>query len=185
MSVDRRHLEQYVTDVWFSRMNAATPDDPLLLIAAERWTGLQQPENAAELADAIAALKPAEAGIKRLAEQQASGFFDPPFDAHLPRLQMEARTALGTAKKRVAAATPKRLDVSILIEDSQIRKAWDEADLPLRRELLRLVIRRVAVTKGRRGRNVFDGPSRVEIHWLDQPDPWLVPVDQDALDEAT
>ncbi|MGW4898075.1 recombinase family protein [Kitasatospora sp. NPDC004240] len=184
VSVDCQCIEGYVTEAWFSRMNAATPDDPLLLIAAERWAGLQHPENVEELADAIAALKSAEAGIQRLAEQQASGLFDPPFDTHLPRLQMEARTALENAKKRVTAATPKRLDVSFLMEDARIRKAWDQADLPLRRELLRLVIRRVVVMKGRRGYNLFDGPGRVEIHWLDQPDPWLAPPYQGDFGQA-
>lgn len=32
-------VEQYVTEAWFSRMNSAQPDDPFLLIAAERRTG--------------------------------------------------------------------------------------------------------------------------------------------------
>ncbi|RAJ44745.1 resolvase-like protein [Kitasatospora sp. SolWspMP-SS2h] len=184
VSVSRARLEEYVTEAWFSWMNAAEPDDPLLVKAAQRWKGLQQPDNGSELAEAAAALKSAEAGIKRLVEQQASGFFDPPFDTHLPTLQAEARAALENAKRRVADASPKRLDVSFLLEDAAIRQAWAEADLPLRRELLRLVIRRVAVTKGRRGCNVFDGPSRVEIHWLDQPDPWLKPKDQGSFAAA-
>lgn len=183
VSVSRKVLEEFVTEAWFTRMNSAKPDDPLLLVAAERWTGLQQPESAAELADAMAALKTAEAGVARLTAQQASGLFDPPFDAHLPRLQAEARSALASAKKRVAEATPKRLDITFLLEDRSIRKAWDDAELGLRRELLRLVIRRVVVRKGRRGQNYFDGPARVDIHWLDQADPW-VSLNREELEEA-
>lgn len=179
VSVSRKVLEQYVTEAWFSRMNSAQPDDPLLLIAAERWTGFQQPENAAELAEATAALRAATAGVQRLAAQQASGLFDPPFDAHLPKLQTEARAALDNAKKRVAKATPKRLDITFLLDDARIRQAWESADLGLRRELLRLVIRRVVVRKGRRGQNFFDGPGRVDIHWLDQADPWLPPASEE------
>ncbi|MFF1905978.1 recombinase family protein [Kitasatospora sp. NPDC058218] len=182
--VTRALLEEYVSEAWFSRMNAAQPDDPLLLIAAERWTGLQQPENSAQLAESIAALKAAEETVERLVAQQAVGLFDPPFDTHLPRLQAEARAALENAKQRVAAATPKRLDVTFLLEDTRIRKAWAEADLPLRRELLRLVIRRVVVRKGKRGRGPFDGSGRVEIHWLDQADPWVAALGQSALEQA-
>ncbi|MFF1790673.1 hypothetical protein ACFVX9_29935 [Kitasatospora sp. NPDC058243] len=171
VSASRNLLEDWVVEAWFSRLNGADIDDPLLVIAAERWTGYQQPENAAKLADAVAALAAAEGVVRRLAKQQTDGFFDPPFDAHLPKLQAEARAALLTAKEKVAAATPKQLDVTWLLEDASIRKAWNDADHELRRELIRLLVRRVVVAKGHRGVE-FDGDSRIEIHWLDEPDPW-------------
>ncbi|GLW74941.1 hypothetical protein Kpho02_72380 [Kitasatospora phosalacinea] len=171
VSVSRRLLEEWVVEAWFSRLNAADIEDPLLAVAAERWTGYQHPETAAVLADAVAALATAEATVRRLAQQQAEGFFEPPFDTHLPKLQAEARAALVAAKQKVAEATPKRLDVSWLLEDGTIREAWAEAGHELRRELIRLLVRRVVVSKGRRG-IPFDGKSRVEIHWLDEPDFW-------------
>jgi hypothetical protein len=172
VSVSRRILEEWVVEAWFSRLNAAAIEDPLLIIAAERWTGYQHPETAEQLADAVAALATAEATVKRLAQQQADGFFEPPFDAHLPKLQSEARNALVAAKQKVADATPKRLDVSWLLEDQSIRRAWADASQALRRELIRLLVRRVVVTKGSRGGH-FDGESRIDIHWLDELDPWL------------
>ncbi|MGW7449590.1 recombinase family protein [Kitasatospora sp. NPDC054795] len=171
VSASRKLLEDWVVEAWFSRLNGADIDDPLLVIAAERWTGYQQPENAAKLADAVAGLAAAEGTVRRLAKQQADGFFDPPFDTHLPKLQAEARAALLTAKAKVAAATPKQLDVTWLLEDASIRKAWKAAGHELRRELIRLLVRRVVVSKGHRGVE-FDGDSRIEIHWLDEPNPW-------------
>ncbi|MFD3943280.1 recombinase family protein [Streptomyces sp. NPDC058579] len=185
VSVTRSILETYVTEAWFTKLNTAQPDDPILQIAAERWAGLQQePADAERMAKAVSALKAAEAGVERLAKQQADGFFDPPFDTHLPRLQVEARAALAKAKKEVAEATPKKLDVSFLMEDATIRAAWEEAALPHRRDLLRLALRRVVVTKGRRGYNIFDSDERVEIHWLDSPDPWASALTPEDLEQA-
>ncbi|MFJ8853801.1 hypothetical protein [Streptomyces sp. NPDC102437] len=166
-------------------MNTAQPDDPVLQIAAERWAGLQQePADAERMAKAVSALKAAEAGVERLAKQQSDGFFDPSFGTHLPRLQVEARAVQAKAQKEVAEATPKQLDVSFLMEDATIRAAWEEAALPLRRDLLRLVLRRVVVTKVRRGYNVFDGDERVEIHWLDSPDPGVSALTPEDLEQA-
>ncbi|MFF3069694.1 recombinase family protein [Kitasatospora sp. NPDC057936] len=173
VSVTRTTLEKHVTSAWFDRMNAGDETDPLLWIAAERYAGLQNPETAEELADALAAQKAAEQRVQRIAEQQAAGMYDPPFDVHLPRIQAEARAALQTALDRVAALAPKKLDIGWLLEHEQISEAWENADYALRRDLLRLVIRRLVVTRGTRGDNRFD-PARVEIHWLDQPDPWAL-----------
>ncbi|MFC9329030.1 recombinase family protein [Kitasatospora sp. NPDC057015] len=173
VSASRQLLEEWVVEAWFSRLNGADIDDPLLVIAAERWSGYQQPDNATKLADAVAGLAAAEGAVRRLAKQQADGFFDPPFDAHLPKLQAEARAALLTAKEKVAAATPKQLDVTWLLEDASIREAWQAAGHELRRELIRLLVRRVVVSKGYRG-GQFDGGARIETHWLDEPDPWAV-----------
>ncbi|MFD0404716.1 recombinase family protein [Kitasatospora sp. NPDC127116] len=179
VSVNRKVLEPWVVEAWFSRLNGAEIDDPLLIVAAERWTGYQHPETAEQLADAVAALAAAEAAVQRLAKQQADGFFEPPFDTHLPKLQAEARAALVAAKQKVAEAMPKRLDVSWLLEDGSIREAWGRAGHELRRELIRLLVRRVVVSKGHRG-IPFDGMSRVEIHWLDEPDPWAAQEEDSA-----
>ncbi|MFD0257499.1 hypothetical protein ACFVH7_04365 [Kitasatospora indigofera] len=50
----------------------------------------------------------------------------------MPKLQAQARNALLAAKQKVAAATPKRLDVSWLLEDESIRQAWEDAGHELR-----------------------------------------------------
>ncbi|MFD8315874.1 recombinase family protein [Kitasatospora purpeofusca] len=180
VSVLRLQLEEYVAMQWFSRMNAGNVDDPLLWIAAERYAGLQDPETAEELSDALAAQKTAEARVQRIADGVAAGMYDPPFDAHLPRLQSEARAALQAAVERVAELAPKKLDIGWLLDDEKTAEAWEAADHWLRRDLLRLVIRRIVVAKGVRGHNTL-GPARVEIHWLDQEDPW---VPKDDVGEA-
>ncbi|MFE3113523.1 hypothetical protein ACFXKJ_24065 [Kitasatospora indigofera] len=50
----------------------------------------------------------------------------------MPKLQAQARNALLAAKQKVAAASPKRLDVSWLLEDESIRQAWEDAGHELR-----------------------------------------------------
>ncbi|MFI6444732.1 hypothetical protein [Kitasatospora sp. NPDC050543] len=148
----------------------------LVIIAAERYTGLQHPESAEALSEALAALATAQASVQRLVEQQAAGLYEPPFDAHLPRLQQEARAALTKAHEDVAKATPKRLNVDFLLDEEMAWAAWDAADNQLRRDLFRLAIRRVVVSKSARGVRTFNGDGRVEIHWLDEPDPWAPTV---------
>ncbi|MFJ1757039.1 recombinase family protein [Kitasatospora sp. NPDC088134] len=172
VSVKRTTLEQYVTLAWFSRVNSGDAEDELLWIAADRYAGLQDPAGAEALAEALAAEKVARARVQRIAEHQAAGMYDPPFDVHLPRLQAEARAALQMATEQVAACSSNRLDIGWLLDHEQTEEAWEAADLPLRRDLLRLAIRRVVVAKGVRGQNGLS-PDRVEIHWLDQPDPWI------------
>jgi hypothetical protein len=139
----------------------------LLDAVAARYAALKDPKTTEETQEAIAALKTAEAGIQRLVDQMAAGMYDPPFDAHLPRLQEEARAALIVAKARVAKIAPQGVDISFLREPETAYAAWDNADIGLRRDLVRLAIRQIFVKKATSRRKGFDGAARVRIIWHD------------------
>jgi hypothetical protein len=164
-TVLRTLLEDYIRDAWVSRLKAADDGDPLLKAVAERYAALRDPKTSAEAEEAIAAFKTAEAAVQRLVDQMAAGMYDPPFDTHLPRLQEEARAALIVAKARMEKIMPQSVDISFLREPETAYAAWDGASPQLRRELVRLAIRKIYVSKAEARFKPFDGPSRVRIVW--------------------
>lgn len=162
--VQREALERYLRDRWVAWVSTREPSDPVLATIAERYTALRRPADAAELREAQATLKGAENAVRRLVEQQAAGMFEPPFDTHLPRLQAEARSALGTAKDRLAKLSPEIIDISFLLAADSALDAWETADAERRRDLLHAAVSKVWVKKGVRGHH-FDGAKRVKIEW--------------------
>ncbi|WP_330299921.1 recombinase family protein [Streptomyces sp. NBC_00503] len=166
-SVLRTALELYVRDAWVARLSAADDDDPLLVAVAERYAALTEPKTSEDAHEVIAAVRTAEAGIQRLVDQMAAGMFDPPFDKHLPRLQEEARAALIIAKARAAKLAPQRVDITFLRDADMAQMAWDGAAPEMRRELARLAIRQIFVSKATGHCKGFDGDARVTIIWHD------------------
>lgn len=69
--------------------------------------------------------------------------------------------------------------MSFLMEEESAKAAWDDADLALKRDLLRLAVDKVTVCKvpdGETvGKNTFQGDRRVTIEWakptVDHADP--------------
>jgi hypothetical protein len=159
-------LELYVREAWVTRLSTADPEDPLLAEVAERYAALSRPSGVDGYQEAQAALRSAEAGVQRLAKQQADGLFDPPFDVHLPALQREARAALSAAQSAVAAFTQQRVDISFLLDHETATETIEGASLETRRDLLSVAIRRIWVTKAEgASRKPFDGRSRVRFEW--------------------
>ncbi|MDI5969725.1 recombinase family protein [Streptomyces sp. SL13] len=172
-SVMRTALELYVRNRWVSRLSAAEDDDPLLPAVAERYGALQDPRTTAEAREAWAAVEAAERGVERLVQQMAAGMYEPPFDAHLPALQAEARAALLVAKARAAKAAPSVVDLTLLREAETAQQMWDSADVALRRDLARVAIQRIYVSKAAGHCKGFDGDSRVTIVWHGEADPMI------------
>ncbi|MFD7776679.1 recombinase family protein [Streptomyces sp. NPDC059753] len=160
-------LEKYVTHAWLERLTNADEDDPLLIVVAQRWGALTQPEETAEIEAARGQLKAAEAKMERLLrdrreglyEGPASRFFEPAWE-DVNRDMAEARTVL----RQVGGGA---VDIGFLLEPEQAREAWESADLTMRRELLRLAIDQVLIKKvtTTAGRARFNGLERVEIRW--------------------
>ncbi|MET7939617.1 recombinase family protein [Streptomyces sp. NPDC005302] len=166
-SVYRPPLEEFVSWAWLERLTNADEEDPLLIIVAQRWGALTQPEETAEIEAARAQLKSAEATMERLLRDRRAGlyegpaarFFEPAWE-DVNRDMSEARDAL----KSVGGAS---VDIGFLMEPEQAREAWDAADLPMKRELLRLAIDQILIKKvsTTSGRARFNGLERVEIRW--------------------
>jgi site-specific DNA recombinase len=117
--------------------------------------------------EAVAAVKAAEAAIEQLANDRAAGLYAGAMGKHFPRLVTEAEDTLRTAQEHAASLTQGVLDITAFDDGLMLVKAWASADMPLKRDLLRVAIERITVrqrTAIRRGAP-FDGDARVTIEW--------------------
>ncbi|MGA4845682.1 recombinase family protein [Streptomyces sp. G5(2025)] len=161
--------EEYVFQRWSARLHSADLDDPLLAIVAERWAARKDPQASEEEQTARAALADAERVLSRLWQDRRAGLFDGPSERFFAPQLTEANAAVMAAQKEldgIQGAGP--VDISFLLELGQQREAWEAADLPLKRDLLRLAIRRIRVRRAPKRGVQFDGDSRMEINWLDE-----------------
>jgi DNA invertase Pin-like site-specific DNA recombinase len=162
----RPPLERYVVDSWLARLTNADPEDPLLAAVASRWAALTKPEESAELQEAMAVLSASEATLERLLRDRRAGLYEGPAARFFEPAYAEAMESYNHASRVVREHGGYGVDITFLMEESSAREAWEEADLDLRRNLLRLAIDRVVISKAPdRGVARFDGDSRVTIHW--------------------
>lgn len=162
--------EEYVFQRWSARLHSADLDDPLLVIVAERWAARKDPQASEEEQTARAALADAERVLSRLWQDRRAGLFDGPSERFFAPQLTEANAAVMAAQKAldgIRGTGP--VDISFLLDLEQQREAWEAADLPLKRDLLRLAIRRIRVRRAPKRGVQFDGDSRMEINWLDEP----------------
>ncbi|WEV27926.1 recombinase family protein [Streptomyces sp. 71268] len=170
-TVMQARIEEYVFGRWAAEVSRASIDagDPLMLAVAERWQALTQPEQTEEARAAIAAVKAAEAAIEQLANDRAAGLYRGAMGKHFPRLVAEAETTLSDAQEHASTFSVKGLDVTMFDETSMLHARWEAADDALRRDLLRLAIDKVTVSRGTRGAR-FDGDDRCVITWAHPAD---------------
>ncbi|WP_181011343.1 recombinase family protein [Streptomyces sp. SM10] len=166
-SVMRSYLESYIYDEWTAAILAARVDDasPLMVAVAERWVALTKPEETTEHQEALAAVKGAEKALEQLALDRRAGIYSGVMGRFFPRLVEEAEADLAAASER-AAEYGGPVDLSIFDEPEMLSDAWQAADDDLRRDLIRLAIDRVTITRGRRGRP-FVGEDRCVIKWAE------------------
>jgi hypothetical protein len=160
-------IEEYVYGKWVDMIHGASVDDgdPLMIAVAQRWAALTAPEETEAANDAHAVLKAAEADIERLANDRAKGLYDGAMGKHFGRLVAEAEATLADAKQRYDSLSGHVVDLTMFVDASLFEEAWDAADLPLRRDLLRVGIDKITVTQASRRGAPFDGDARCDIKW--------------------
>ncbi|MFF2546465.1 hypothetical protein ACFVUY_28420 [Kitasatospora sp. NPDC058063] len=158
-------LEGYVFDCWGEMLGNAHPDDPLVPAVGQRWGALNNPQDAAAAAAARERIAMAEAPVRQLADDRAAGLYAGEMGKHFPRLVREAEARLTTARDHLKELSPTHVDVGFLIgQPENATRFILDADPAARRELLRLAIDKIWVSKGRQGYR-FDGEKRVRIEW--------------------
>ncbi|MFE2012308.1 recombinase family protein [Streptomyces sp. NPDC059491] len=170
MSAMRSLIEEYVYAKWREAVLRAdiSDADPLMVAVAERWVALTKPEETDEHRHALAAVKAAEKALERLAEDRGAGIYDGAMGRFFPRLVAEAEADLASAQRR-ASEFNGRVDLTLFDDFDALDAAWRAADGDLRRDLIRLAVDRVTVTKGARRGAPFDGDARCAIAWA-QPE---------------
>ncbi len=163
-------LEEYVFARWLDRLTAADNDDPILHAVSERWAAQVKPEESQEEQAARTTLRAAEVALEDLLkaryerkefEGAAARYFAP--------MLADANAAVEAAREKLSRyLTAGPLPLPFLSLDREdLEAAWEAADLPLKRDLLKLAIDRVAIAKAPRQGAPFDGDARVTIVWAE------------------
>ncbi|MGW2591651.1 recombinase family protein [Streptomyces sp. NPDC001515] len=163
-SVYRPPLEAYVVSRWLDRLTTAELDDPLLAIVATRWAALTRPEETQESREAAAVLKASEAALERLLRDRRAGLYEGPAARFFDPAYREAMDDYNQAQAQLREHTGSVPDITFLTARDSAQEAWDEADMDMRRDLLRLAIDTVELTKST-NHGPFNGDERVTIHW--------------------
>lgn len=169
-SAMRQRIEDYVFSRWFAEVAYAKMFDPLMIAVAERWAALTVPEASEEAREAIAAVKAAEAAIEQLANDRAAGLYNGTMGKHFPRLVSEAEETLRSAQENAASHAGLNVDLTMFDNHEMLDAAWEAADTPLRRDLLRVAIDEITVTQASRRGAPFDGDARCDIRWAQVTD---------------
>ncbi|MFI0980407.1 recombinase family protein [Streptomyces sp. NPDC021093] len=168
-SAIRGSLERYVVECWRDRLLRAEPNDPMLVVAAQRWLALTRPDETAEIAATRAAAKAAESAVQRLLADRQAGVYEGPAARFFNPMLEQATRDVEVSGKALRDLAGSSVDISFLLEETTAIEAWESADAALRRDLLALAIDEIYVSKCVRhtGRNGFDGRDRVKIRWAE------------------
>jgi DNA invertase Pin-like site-specific DNA recombinase len=161
-------LDDYVTGAFLHRLPALEPIDPLLAAIADRWVQQKDPEVFAKR-DAIEAEIREESA--RLTDLEEARYVRGEFNGadaieRYNRLAGRLRWRIEGLRTDMANMPLPSVDISPLLEGELLQEAWEAADLPRRRDLLRLAMDHVTVSRGERGKR-FDGRERCVIGWAD------------------
>lgn len=165
--VQRRAVREYVTDAWLARMGSAEEDDELMIAVAERWTALTRPKESAEIREATATLKAAEATLYKFHEDDRAGFYAGRSAKYRLPAKTEAEARVTAAEERLAELTGGGAINITFLMDGNAPKKWERADDALRRDLIGLAIDRITVCKAPRRGVRFNGHARVTIQWAE------------------
>lgn len=162
--------ENYIHRLWSQRLTALAHDnDDLLAIVADRWRVRQAPEASADEQAAHAALMNAEDALSQLWKDRRAGLYTGPSEAFFAPALQETNASVVAARQTIEALRgPGPVDITFLLEPAEQREAWESADAPLKRDLLRLAIRSVKVHKATHQGQRFDGAKRMEVTWHDE-----------------
>ncbi|MFD8595354.1 recombinase family protein [Kitasatospora sp. NPDC059646] len=157
-------VEAYVLQAWLDRLTNSEPDDLLLAIVAERWAALTKPVETAEAEEARAVLAAAEAVMERMLRDRRAGLYEGAAARFFEPAWRDAVQDVDNAREALRAHAGPSINIGFLMDEESAREAWEAADLPLRRDLLRLAIDRVEISKATH-RGAFNGHERVTIRW--------------------
>ncbi|MFJ9589116.1 recombinase family protein [Streptomyces acidicola] len=166
----RDALERYVVEAWSARLHAADDDDPLLVAVAERWQQITRPEESAEIKEARAELKAAQAKLDKFHEDDAAGWYTGRSAKYRVPHKRAAEDRLDAAEARLNELLGGgRVDITFLIE-GRAAETWEHAEPQLRRDLLACAIDTVTVAKAPKQGARFKGDERVVIEWATPED---------------
>lgn len=162
----RAAIERYVSEKWLHVVSSLEPTDPLAHVIAERWAALQAPDQTTEHQEALAALEAAKTVRLRLQRAYRLGAYEGA-DAMFAEEMREATRAVQEAQTTVSQHVAPVPDLGFVDDPDTLREAWKNSTVSRKRQLLRLAIRHVWVTRSPHRGGRFKGDERVVIEWAD------------------
>ncbi|MEU7575997.1 recombinase family protein [Streptomyces sp. NPDC041068] len=161
-------LEDYVVSKWRDKLGELGMGDPLMIAMAQRWAALTRPEETEEAREAVAAVKAAKKAQDRLQAAFDAGAYEGGGVAVFARSMRDATARLDAAQQQAEALTGPTVDLTMFVDPGLLEEAWARADLQTRRDLIRVAVARVRVSKAPNGRGSrFHGDDRVSIEWAE------------------
>jgi site-specific DNA recombinase len=167
-SVARKSIEEWVHYRWSARLTNSEISDPIVAAVADRWGARIHPEAAADSVSSMQALSAAEADLARVWADRKAGLYEGPSEQFFAPALAEANEAVVKARAAMQSSLARRqVDVTFLLDPESCGDTWEAADEMLKRDLLRLAIDKVVVTKAPYRGCPFDGWKRTTFHWVD------------------
>lgn len=157
-------VDDVVTSMVLKRVGAHEPGEELLGQIALRWTRISFPEQYADVDAARERLSDLEEQLGRVQNLAVSGVFTA--DEAARRVQ-DLRVAINEERATMSRLAPAVADLTPLLDLYQSRPAWEALPLPRRREILRLAVERVEVTRSAGRGKKFLPSERLRVHWTD------------------
>ncbi|MFH8616557.1 recombinase family protein [Streptomyces sp. NPDC017979] len=176
-------IDDYVTRVVLSRLPSLEPNDPLLVVIADRWAQREDPEVfakrdaiEAEIADERARLADLEEARYVRGEFTSADAID-----RYNRLAGRLHARIEGLRVGLRRMPPPSVDISPLLDAGRLRDAWEADDAAGRRERLGLAIDRVEVKRGKVGVR-FNGDERCRIVWATRDEAGAEPTGDEATE---
>ncbi|MEV6506589.1 recombinase family protein [Streptomyces sp. NPDC051642] len=164
-------VDGYVTGRFLTKLPALEPDDPLLIVIADRWVHRVDPETFAKRDAITAEVQDEEARLADLEDARyvRGEFKDAAAVDRYNRLAERLRSRIEGLRNDFDKLPVPSVDVSPMLDSVLLREAWSQATNDDRRDRLSLAIDRVEVSKGKRGQRIVP-EQRIRIRWAEIPE---------------
>ncbi|MFJ4701970.1 recombinase family protein [Streptomyces sp. NPDC088768] len=160
-------VDHTVSEAWVRHVTALEPDDPVLHTIGRRWLDFSDPESHAERIAAQEALAAAQGRVKRLEDDYyVAGRLSP---ERFAELSAQQTATISVLTDRLAALNGER-DVTPLLDADLLREAWEGADIPTRRMLLRCTLgpKGIVILPAARPGDPTPMIERLQFDWLSE-----------------
>jgi len=161
-------VDAAVFEAWAAKLASIEPGDELLDRVAERWVEQHDPDVIKQRATINEALDEATAALADLEDARylRGEFVGPDAIKRWERLHTSLTNRVGGLRRNLADFPLPEADVSPLLDPVQVAEVWELAPVTERRDLLRLALDCVYVTRGTAGSR-FDPDARLRFAWVD------------------
>ncbi|NYI06056.1 recombinase family protein [Allostreptomyces psammosilenae] len=158
-------VDHAVGQAWIRHVTALDPEDPVLITIGRRWLAFSDPETQAKKEHARQALEAAQRRVKKLEEDYY--LFGKLSEERYEELSSQQRATI-EAMVATLEAMDAETDLSPLLDATSLREAWEDADVPTRRMLLKCTLgsKGIIIYPAKRRGDKSPILERLEFDWI-------------------